>query len=246
MSKVKKVLKGAAKLVSSVVPDELKPVVKIGLAFIPGVGPALSAGYSAVDAYGSGKSLGSSILTGAKSYAVSQVAGAASKALGITSQGNDLTDALGQTKGEGVLGLSGELSGAAKTLGLSGTTTAAAAPAAVSEASAASTAASAAAKTTTEAPGFFARNADTISTVGKVASIGSAASALLSSPAAPASTTAMAASTTTTDTMQADAAAAAEEENRRKRGNRGSSSNIFTSPLGLVDQGKSAASVLLG
>jgi hypothetical protein len=245
MSKVKKIVKSAAKVISSVVPDELKPAVKIGLAFIPGVGPALSAGYSAVDAYGSGKSLGSSLLTGAKSFAVSQVAGAASKALGISTQGNDLTDALGQTSGEGVLGLNGELSGAAKTLGLSGTSAAStAAPAAVSEASAASTAAAAAAKTTTEAPGFFTRNAGTIDTIGKVAAVGAAASSLLASPAAPASS--MDASTTTTDTMRAEAAAAAEEENRRKRGNRGSNSNIFTSPLGLVDQGKSAASVLLG
>ncbi len=255
MSKFKKALKAVSGLVNDVVPNEIKPIVKVGLALIPGVGPALSAAYTAVDAYGGGASLGNALGQGAKSYAISQVAGAASRSLGLSTQGNDLTDALGQTKGEGILGLNGASSQAAATLG---TTTAASAAGSAStsgaadglsaadkafiasaktSASAASTASAAAAAAAPASSSLF--TFDNLSKGAALAGGVATAASMLTKPDVPTAANNNNSSATISD----DAAVAAAEEERRKR--RGSSSNIYTSPLG-ISNGQGAAAQLLG
>lgn len=260
MSKFKKALKAVASVVNDIVPNEIKPIVKTALAFVPGVGPALSAAYTAVDAYGGGASLGSSLGQGAKSFAISQVAGAASRALGLTTQGNDLTDALGQTKGEGILGLGSGATQAAQTLGTTTASTAASTAAAGASASDGLSAADKAfmAKATAnigtgatqaaaESPGLF--SFDTLfkgaAVVGGVAT----AASLLTKPTMPTMPNANNGNSSTSGGASAaqqisdDAALAAAEEGKRKR--RGASNNIYTSPLGLSN-GQSAAAQLLG
>ena len=240
MSKIRKAIKAVAGLVNDVVPNEIKPIVKAGLALIPGVGPAISAAYTTVDAYGGGASLGNALGQGVKSYAISQVAGAASRSLGLTSQGNDLTDALGQTKGEGILGLGSGAADGAKTLGGG---TAAAAPATSSAAEAAFVAKAtggAAAAATAEAASGSLFSMDNLSKGAAIAGGVATAASLLAKPTVPAMSTA---SNDNAAELSDKAAVAAAEEQRRKR--RGASSNIYTSPLGLGN-GQSAAAQLLG
>lgn len=269
MSKFKSALKAVTGFINDVVPNEIKPVVKIGLALIPGVGPALSAAYTAADAYGGGASLGNALGQGAKSFAISQVAGAASRSLGLTTGGNDLTDALGQTKGEGVLGLSGAGSSAASSLGLTGGSgvgqlgdTVSAAPITPvaskdllsaadtnflsKAASSAGSAAADAAPAASESLFSFNNIAKGAALAGGVASAASSVlNATAKAPTIP-DYNSSASNDNTAQNLQNDAAAAADataEEERRKR--RGASSNVYTSPLGLGD-GRSAAAQLLG
>jgi hypothetical protein len=251
MSKVKKAIKSVAKVVNKVVPNEIKPIAQAALALIPGIGPAISAAYTAVDAYGGGASLGKSLGAGAKSFAISQVSGAASKALGISSTGNDLTDLLGTTKNDGILGLgSGAADGVAKT------GQAAAASAVSPKGISTSPAAAAAEKGVTGGvpsmiTGETAKAASTslidklpsASTAAGVAGAGLAAASLLTgSPKiqSAANPSGMA----NADDVKAAAAEAANEELRRKR--KGAQSNIATSPLGLYNPGQTAAQALLG
>jgi hypothetical protein len=251
MSKVKRVVKSVASVVNKVVPNEIKPIAQAALALIPGVGPAISAAYAAVDAYGGGASLGKALGTGVKSFAISQVSGAASKALGISNTGNDLTDLLGTTKNDGILGLgSGAANGVAKT------GQAAAASAVSPKGISTSAAASAAEKGITGGvpsmiTGETAKAASTslldklpsASTVAGVAGAGLAAASLLTgSPQIQAATNPSGAASA--DEIKAAAAAATEEELKRKR--KGSQNNIATSPLGLYNPGQTAAQALLG
>lgn len=247
MSKVKKAVKSVASFVNDIVPNEIKPVVKIGLAMIPGVGPALSAAYTAADAYGGGASLGNALGQGAKSFAISQVAGAASRALGLTTQGNDLTDALGQTKGEGIFGLGSGPTSAAQTLGSTATVAAAPiTPVSVSDLPPIDKAASAASTAAATAPASSSLfSFDNLTKGAALAGGVATAASMLTKPAA--TTMPSASGTSSNDNTAAmlsdNAALAADEELRRKR--RGASSNIYTSPLGLGN-GQSAAAQLLG
>ena len=256
MSKIRRAVRAVAGLVNDVVPNEIKPLVKVGLALIPGVGPAVSAAYTAADAYGGGASLGNALGQGVKSFAISQVAGAASKALGLSSTGNDLTDALGMTSKDGIMGLGEGAANAAQTLGASGTaaTTAAASTAAKSVSSGLSSTDSAfLASAKASANAIPAANAVggltggesslfTLENAAKVAAIGgsvASAGTLLAGGKDTAASSIQASSAG----LQDEAALAAEEEARRKR--KGSMSNIYTSPLGLGN-GQSAAAQLLG
>lgn len=83
--------------------ENLAPVA---LSFIPAVGPAVAAAYSAAHNYGQTGNLGSSLLDGAKSFGLSELGGALGNEVGIGS-GNSLTDLLGTTQGAGNLGAYG-------------------------------------------------------------------------------------------------------------------------------------------
>lgn len=276
---VKRAVKSVAKFVNKVVPNEVKPAVKVGLALIPGAGPALSAAYTAVDSYGGGASLGDSVKAGAITYGTAQIAGAASKALGVSNTGNDLTDALGMTANDGILGLGSATTAGTTALGEgavqgtkvlgAGTTAAdkafvssaqqsagiagqaasavgASAPVTAADTALMSKAASAiGGKASTGASSLLTfDNIKTAATIGS--SLATAGSTLAAKPLAgvqPAPIT-PANQGVTQESLEKDAAEAVALDTRRKR--KGATSNIYTSPLGLLDNSRSAASALLG
>lgn len=55
--------------------EEVRNAIPVGLSFVPGIGPALGAGYSAANSFGESGRLGQSLLKGAGSYAGSTIGG---------------------------------------------------------------------------------------------------------------------------------------------------------------------------
>lgn len=100
------------------VDQDLEKAAPVALSFVPGVGPALAAGYSAAADYGAGANLGNSLESGAETFAGSEIGGAAGSELGVGA-GNSLSDILGSTEGAGSITnyLGGSATGGVNPLG---------------------------------------------------------------------------------------------------------------------------------